>query len=74
MPLFFFKLVDSTFVSAIGVHDLPSAAVARTEAVEIARSLRETRPELIGNHYSVSVTDENGGGVCVVGLDENSSD
>jgi hypothetical protein len=24
MPLFYFKLVDTTFVSAIGVHDLPN--------------------------------------------------
>jgi hypothetical protein len=71
MPLFYFKLVDTTFVSAIGVHDLPNEAMARTEAIEIARSLRDSRPELIGRHYSISVTDENGGGVCAVPLDES---
>jgi hypothetical protein len=71
MPLFYFKLVDTTFVSAIGVHDLSNEAMARTEAIEIARSLRESRPELVGKHYSISVTDEKGGGVCAVPLDES---
>jgi len=71
MPLFYFKLVDTTFVSAIGVHDIPNEAMARTEAIEIARSLRESRPELVGRHYSIPVTDENGGGVCAVLLDDS---
>jgi len=69
MPRFYFKLVDTTFVSAIGVHDLPDEMAAQIEAVELARSLREERPELTGKHYSISVTREDGAGVCVVPLD-----
>jgi hypothetical protein len=69
MPRFYFKLVDTTFVSAIGVHDLPDEEAAEREANELARALREERPELIGHHYSISVTRENGAGVCVVPLD-----
>jgi hypothetical protein len=42
MPRYYFKLVDTTFIAAIGVHDLPDETAARAEAEEIARSLRET--------------------------------
>jgi hypothetical protein len=69
MPLFYFRLVDTHFVSDYGAHDLPDATVAQIEAIALAKSLRETRPQLLGKHYSISVTDENGGGVCVVPLD-----
>jgi hypothetical protein len=69
MPRFYFKLVDTTFVSAIGVHDLPDEEAAKREASELARALREERPELIGRHYSISVTRQDGAGVCVVPLD-----
>jgi hypothetical protein len=48
MPRFYFKMVDTTFVSAIGVHDLPNEEAAKSEAFELARALREERPELIG--------------------------
>jgi hypothetical protein len=69
MPLFYFKLVDTTFISNYGAHDLPDETAAQITAIEIAKSLRETRPELIGKHYSLSVTDEFGGGVCMIPLD-----
>ena len=45
-------------------------AAARLEAIRLARSLREARPELIGRHCSISVTNEDGAGVCVVPVDD----
>jgi len=69
MPLFYFKLVDTNFVSDYGVHDLPDETAAQIAALALARSLRETRPELVGKHYSISVTDEHAGGVCAIPLD-----
>jgi hypothetical protein len=69
MPLFYFKLVDTNFVSNYGAHELPNETAAQITALDIVKSLRETRPELIGNHYSLSVTDEFGDGVCMIPLD-----
>ncbi|RXG90066.1 DUF6894 family protein [Bradyrhizobium zhanjiangense] len=69
MPLFSFKLIDSQLVSDFGVHDLPGEAEARTEAIKLARSLRETRPQLIGKRYAIFVIDEDGAAVCSVPLD-----
>jgi hypothetical protein len=69
MPLYYFKLVDAHFVSDYGVHELADDVVAQIEALKLAESLRESRPHLIGLHYSISVTDEYGGGVCVIPLD-----
>jgi hypothetical protein len=70
MPLYYFKLVDSHIVSNHGVHELLDEAAAQAEAIKLARSLREARPELNGRHCSISVMDEQGAGVCVVPLDE----
>jgi hypothetical protein len=70
MPLYYFKLVDTHIVSNHGAHNLPDEAAARLEAIRLARSLREARPELIGRHCSISVTDEDGAGVCVVAVDD----
>jgi hypothetical protein len=53
-----------------GVHELVNDDAARVEAIRLARSLRETRPQLRGPHYSISVTAEDGAGVCLVPLDE----
>lgn len=69
MPLFTYKLIDAHFVSGFGAHDLPS----KTEAIKLARSLRETRPELVGKGYSISVIDDDGVAVCVVPLDADGS-
>jgi len=69
MPLFYFRLVNSDFVSDHGTHDLPDETAAQIAALELAKSLRETRPSLVGKHYSISVTDQFGGGVCVIPLD-----
>jgi hypothetical protein len=64
MPRYYFKLVDSTLVSDYGAHELADANEARSEAIELARSVREARPDLIGKHCSTSVTDEAGAGIC----------
>ena len=69
MPLYSFKLINTHLVSDFGVHDLPSEAEAQIEAIRLARSLRETRPELIGHHYSVSVINEDGAALCTIPLD-----
>jgi hypothetical protein len=68
MSLYYFRLVDR-LVSDYGVHDLPDDSVAQVEALKLAESLRETRPHLVGQNYSISVTNEAGAGVCVVPLD-----
>ena len=70
VPLYYFKLVDSIIVADHGVHELVDDDAARVEAIKLARSLRETRPHLRGSHCSISVTAEDGAGVCLVPLDE----
>jgi hypothetical protein len=70
VPLYYFKLVDSIIVADHGVHELVDDDAARVEAIKLARSLRETRPQLRGTHCSISVTAEDGAGVCLVALDE----
>ena len=69
MPLYYFKLVDSIMVADHGVHELADETEAQIEAIKLAKSLRETRPQLRGQHCSISVTDENGAGVCLIPLD-----
>jgi hypothetical protein len=46
VPLYYFKLVDSIIVADHGVHELVDDDAARVEAIKLARSLRETRPQL----------------------------
>lgn len=70
MPLYYFKIVDSRFVSDHGVHELPDETAAQIEAIKLARSVREARPELIGQHCSISVTREDGAGVCLIPIDD----
>jgi hypothetical protein len=69
MRKYHFKLVDTHFVADYGSHELVDETAAQIEAIRLAQSLRETRPDLIGQHSSISVTDEYGAGVCVVALD-----
>jgi hypothetical protein len=69
MPKYYFKLVDTTIVTDCGVHDLPDETAAQIAAIELARSFRDTRPELLGRNCSVSVTDDSGAGVCIIPLD-----
>ena len=69
MPKYYFKLVDTTIVTDCGVHDLPDETAAQIAAIELARSLRDSRPELLGRNCSLSVTDENCAGICIIPLD-----
>jgi hypothetical protein len=71
VPRYCFKLVELRLVEDHGVHELADDAAARIEAVKLAHSLRETRPQLRGLHYSVWVTTEDGAGVCLIPLDAN---
>jgi len=70
MPRYHFKLVDSRRVSDYGLHELIDDRIAQGEAIKLARSLRAERPELIGQNYSISVTDEDGAGICVIPIDD----
>jgi hypothetical protein len=47
MPRYYFKLVDGHLVTNYGVHDLDGEIAAQIAAMELARSIREERPELI---------------------------
>jgi hypothetical protein len=69
MPFYHFKLVDTRIVTDHGIHDLPDEKSALIEALKLARSLREARPELVGMHCSISVTNEVGAGVCIIPLE-----
>jgi hypothetical protein len=70
MPNFHFKLTDTRIVSDHGVHDLADNTSAQIEAIELARSLRATRPELAGRGCSVSVVDETGKTICLIPIDD----
>jgi hypothetical protein len=70
MPHYYFKVVDTDIFSDHGTHELPDETAAQIEAIRLARSLRETRPELVGRHCSILVTDEHGAGVCVIPIDD----
>ena len=68
MSRYYFKLVDAHLVADYGVHDLADDTAAQIEAIKLARSIRESRPDLLGQDYSVSVTSEDGAGVCLIPL------
>src|ERR1700733_12525110 len=69
MPRYYFKLIDGHLVTNYGVHDLDNATAAQIAAIELARSIRQERPELVGQRYSVSVTDEFGVDVCFIPIE-----
>jgi hypothetical protein len=62
-------VIDTTIVIDYGVHDLPDATAGQIEAIELVRSLRASLADLMGRHCSVSATDEDGGGVCIIPLE-----
>jgi hypothetical protein len=70
MPRYHFKLVDSRIVTDFEMHDLIDGRIAGIEATKLARSLRVDRPELSGQHCSISVIGETGAGVCVIPIDD----
>ena len=55
MRRYYFKLVDGHLAANYGVHDLEDETAAHIAAIELARSIRQDRPELVGQHYSISV-------------------
>jgi hypothetical protein len=69
MPLYHFKLVDTHIVADHGFHDLADETAAQIEAIKLARSLRTARPELVGMHCSISVTSEDGAGICIIPIE-----
>jgi hypothetical protein len=69
MPRYYFKLVDGHIVANYGFYDLENDTTAQIAAIELARSIRKERPELEGQNYSVSVTDEFGANVCIIPID-----
>jgi hypothetical protein len=64
MPRYYFRLADGHLV-----HELPDDTAAQIAAIELARSVREVRPELVGQRYAISVSDELGTDVCVIPLE-----
>jgi hypothetical protein len=69
MPLYHFKLVDTHIVGDHGFHHLADETAAQIEAIKLARSLRVARPELVEMNCSISVTDEEGSGICIIPLE-----
>ena len=69
MPRYYFKLVDGHIVANYGFYDLENDTTAQIAAIELARSICKERPELEGQNYSVSVTDEFGANVCIIPID-----
>jgi hypothetical protein len=69
MPLYYFKLVDSRVVADYGAHELEDDTAVQIEAIKLARSVREAHPDLVGQHYSISVSVVGGGGVCSIPLE-----
>ena len=52
-----------------GTHELDDETMAQIEALKLARSLSETRPEFSGKNYVLLVTDEIGVLVCAIPLE-----
>jgi hypothetical protein len=48
----------------------PKIRLPQIEALELARLSRKSRPELLGRHCSISVTDEDGAGIYIIPLDD----
>ncbi len=69
MPRYYFRLADGHLVANYGVHELADSTAAQIAAIELARSIRAERPELIGQNYAVSVNDELGTEVCVIPIE-----
>ena len=69
MALYYFKLVDGRIVSDYGVHELQDDATAQVEAIKLARSVRQSRPELVGRNCSITVSAEGGGPICIIPLE-----
>jgi hypothetical protein len=69
MPLYHFKLIDGLIISDHGVHVFKDDTAAQIEALRLAQSVRETRPELLGKMCAISVTDEDGTLLCLIPIE-----
>jgi hypothetical protein len=58
------RIDKSEFSSA-----LASRMFGAIEAIKLARSARQACPELVGQHCSISVSVEGGGGICIIPLE-----
>ena len=58
MPRYHFKLVDGNIVSDHATHELDDETMAQIEALKVAHSLSETRPEFLGKTFFSSPTRE----------------
>jgi hypothetical protein len=69
MPRYYFMLADGRIVTDCGVHELKDDAAAQLAAIKLARSVREARPELVGQNYSIAVSAEGGSAVCTIPIE-----
>ena len=69
MRRYHFDLVDTDRVTDAGGAILDHDDQARKIAEDLAQGVRETRPELIGRGYQISVRADNGSEVCRVAVD-----
>jgi hypothetical protein len=53
----------------VGFVEGADEAATRKAAMELARSIPETRPDLVEQSCAVSVSDEYGAGICLVPAD-----
>jgi hypothetical protein len=61
--------LQSSCLRSEPASDLADETAAQIEAIMLARSLRDARPELVGMNCSISVTGEDGGGICIIPLE-----
>lgn len=69
MPHYHFDLVNTKTVTDEGGAELSDDIVAMDCADTIARRLLGDRPELKNRHYSIVVTNAEGGEICRLPLD-----
>lgn len=74
MRRYHFDLVNTNRVTDAGGAILDHDGQARRVAEDLAQGVRDTRPELIGRGYQISVREENGHEVCRVAVDREIED
>jgi hypothetical protein len=51
MPRYYFKLVDDPLFANYGVHGLEDGTAAKIAEIELARSVHQARPRLVGQLF-----------------------
>jgi hypothetical protein len=51
LPRYYFKLVDDPLFANYGVHGLEDDTAARVAGIELARSVRQARPRVVGQLF-----------------------